>query len=781
MLPPQCAATHTFGELESAREASGRTDEEPASGGHRHWVRRLQLPAVALSSALFGALVAVIAIYAAGDPGRDKTSELELSAPTRAPRGLGLKFESSRAEEVMGDLSAIETKAVADWFIAKTGASGVRNGSASCVWLAGPSAVELLRPAKAEALAYLEERGSRPLRFARVSATGPRGVLEYQVGPLLNGKVAANATMQLLTKPGQIPFSKRPTEPAADDRVGTALINRTIKEIGSALLVSTFGPIFPQLDGFTGKDGEVFHFLRNDAFSPQGERRDMLKFLWMPPPPTRLESYWLHPVPLAMKVNTTSPDPEAWSLHGIFFCEQGPFRTARELREAFEHGKVHKCPFKRDTGSWNVPTHTSPMSPSGRHPLEKHGGVTWGPWTFTVTQRPSTGLALLDLRFRGERVAYELSLQDAQAAYSGKDSQFFYADAAFSLSQLSASLEPGVDCPEGAHFIPVPRWYKLGTGGGAETDPRWAETFYPICIFEFQEDHTIWRHMQNSVPTDVRGLVRNTVVVRSICTVGNYDYLTDVKFREDGEIEAHTRFAGYIESRYFDKGLNPEEEKFSTIVRPDLAGPVHSHTVAWKVDFDLAGATTNAFRTTRVGTMPVELDGNSQQISKYLDHQYVEKEGVGHSTFVADPRHPGQWSVVDRSAVSAAGNPRGYAVTLSTFATTQVLPDDHPFVRAMPFTKYHVAVTKYHDDEYRVTTPYVQYDGEESTGKAQDLDRFLADGESLLDEDLVVWISVGKEHIVRQEDLPLVSNFGVGFSLQPWNFFEQNMAASPTP
>ena len=36
-----------------------------------------------------------------------------------------------------------------------------------------------------------------------------------------------------------------------------------------------------------------------------------------------------------------------------------------------------------------------------------------------------------------------------------------------------------------------------------------------------------------------------------------------------------------------------------------------------------------------------------------------------------------------------------------------------------------------------------------------------------------------QEHIVRQEDIPLVSNFGVSFSLQPWNFFELNTASNP--
>jgi len=390
----------------------------------------------------------------------------------------------------------------------------------------------------------------------------------------------------------------------------------------------------------------------------------------------------------------------------------------------------------------------------------------------------------LDVRFRGERVLYELSLQDAQAAYSGDEkTQFFYADAAWSLSMLSTSLEPGVDCPEGAHFLSAVNWASLMDGGNAELDPSGAEHFWPICVFEWTEDHEIWRHMQNSNPPDVRGLFRRTVIVRSIATVGNYDYITDIKLREDGEIDVHTRFAGFIESRYFDPKGNPEEANFSTIVRPDLAGPVHSHLVNWKADIDIAGVRANAFRVTKVKVGEVHglTSAGTRRpfVSKRLESTYVEQEGEGRSTFVANPQLPGMWSVVDRAATSAAGNPRGYAVNLNTFATTQVLPHDHPFVKAMPLTKYHIAITKHHDDEYRASSPYIQYDGLETTGGAQDVDRFLADGDGLLDEDLVAWISVGREHIVRQEDLPLVSNFGSGFSLQPFNFFTQNAAASP--
>merc|ERR1712151_1000131 len=198
--------------------------------------------------------------------------------------------------------------------------------------------------------------------------------------------------------------------------------------------------------------------------------------------------------------------------------------------------------------------------------------------------------------------------------------------------------------------------------------------------------------------------------------------------------------------------------------------------VCYKCDIDVAGVVNNTMRVTKVKTMKVP---NEELVSKYLERTDIAQEGINKSTFVADPHVPGVWSVIDRASANKTGNPRGYAVALNSFATTQVLPDDHPFTKAMAFTKYHLAVTRHHDDEYRASSPYVHYDGYLQEKNAQNLDRYLSDEEDLLDQDLVCWIGFGREHIIRQEDLPLVSNFGGGFSLQPWNFFERNIAASP--
>merc|ERR1719356_1213236 len=198
-------------------------------------------------------------------------------------------------------------------------------------------------------------------------------------------------------------------------------------------------------------------------------------------------------------------------------------------------------------------------------------------------------------------------------------------------------------------------------GGGANVDPTKAKYLVPMCIFEWQEDHTVWRHMVNSDPPTVHGLVRGTVIVRSITTVGNYDYITDLKFREDGEIEVSTKFAGFLETRYFDEQVNPQERNFSAIMRGDLAGPVHSHLVGFKADIDVAGVLANTLRVTKVKSMVIPKalsQGRLERpiVSKYLEQTDVADEGVGKSTFVANPQHPSNWAIVDRASYKKTGN-----------------------------------------------------------------------------------------------------------------------------
>ena len=443
-----------------------------------------------------------------------------------------VRFYSSRASEALGELSLAEVQGVSSWFMAHTGAKPARSDPSVEKWLAGPSAVELLRPAKKATLAYLDGQGPKPPRFARVTVNTKSTVVEYKVGPLGPSGPLPNATIQELVPAGSIPYSKRPG--FEETNLLGGLYNKTVEGMGS-LLIEAFGKIWPCLEGKGGYvpgKGIAGYLPRNDALAPAGTRRVRVKSNLQPPPPSRPDAQWLYPIPFDFEVNMTSWDVSEWTVSHITFCGQGPFNSTVEVLAAHAGGQLKVCHPELAIGDWDTPQQESPAK-GGSRSQSQDQGVAWGPWTFSVTQRPSTGVAITDIKFRGERIAYELAVMDSQAIYGGAvRDQFMYSDSAYTMSQWSTSLEPGVDCPEDATFLSAVNW--MGPDMYKAPDPSKSNTFWPICVFHWDEDHEIWRHMDGG---KTRGYVRKTVLVRSIATVGNYDYIMDVKFREDSTLQ----------------------------------------------------------------------------------------------------------------------------------------------------------------------------------------------------------------------------------------------------
>jgi primary-amine oxidase len=54
--------------------------------------------------------------------------------------------------------------------------------------------------------------------------------------------------------------------------------------------------------------------------------------------------------------------------------------------------------------------------------------------------------------------------------------------------------------------------------------------------------------------------------------------------------------------------------------------------------------------------------------------------------------------------------------------------------------------------------------------------QWIADDESLVDEDVVLWYVFGIHHITRMEEWPIMSADVVSFWLKPSGFFDQNPA-----
>lgn len=123
---------------------------------------------------------------------------------------------------------------------------------------------------------------------------------------------------------------------------------------------------------------------------------------------------------------------------------------------------------------------------------------------------------LMGSRFLGERIIYEISPQEAMAQYSGFDphqATTVWLDSAFGMGTNVRDVIIGYDCPSHAKLLPA-----LVHDQGSTLRRN------AICIFERESGRPLSRHTEGS--KHAMGVVKGyELAVRSISTVGNYDYI----------------------------------------------------------------------------------------------------------------------------------------------------------------------------------------------------------------------------------------------------------------
>lgn len=103
------------------------------------------------------------------------------------------------------------------------------------------------------------------------------------------------------------------------------------------------------------------------------------------------------------------------------------------------------------------------------------------------------------------------------------------------------------------------------------------------------------------------------------------------------------------------------------------------------------------------------------------------------------------------------------------FYIFQVVPDTHPALQAVKYSKYHCSVTKQKDSEKTITG---SYDLNRLNEPLVSIENYL-DGESVVKQDLVNWINIGFLHIPSSEDVPMTVRAESGFWLKPFNYFDR--------
>ncbi|KAK0630517.1 copper amine oxidase [Bombardia bombarda] len=613
--------------------------------------------------------------------------------------------------------------------------------------------IDTLHTNKSEILPYIDGNGPQPSKYARVVIFegGKEEPIsqEYMVGPL---PVSSSTAIEKLDyifnggKGGEVPFNGRYYDGKRSAATEPLLVSvmSSISDITVALFDGGYFGSGDKRTNLTAGSTTPVSYDGTQAF-----RTIMFRY-------PGLASY-MTPIDLYVLLDITGTDATKYFLRGIVTNERF-FPTVAELRAAYDAGELkNEFPQTRDQ-EWAL---LKPVAEMGVRDLEDRlapqsvelGGkrykldreqqyVEYMGWTFYISFSRTLGLMFYDIKFKGERVLYELSLQEAAAQYAGyqpKAANTVYHDTYYSIGTYSATLVEGFDCPFGSTLLNI----TFPEGDHTEVHPD------ALCIFEQDSGFPLARHRTGG-STDYGftrlGSVKGSALhTRTVHTVGNYDYLFDYAFHLDGSIEISVRASGYLQSSPYYK----DQGKYGPRISEGTQGSYHDHVLSFKADFDIVDA-KNSLQSTELivvnQTQPwfPEL-GIFEQMELNTTLMSTEKQ------FNWAPNGQTMYSVVSSNSTNKWGEKRGYRLVPGR-SNIHLSIGDSPFTRKQSgLLKSHLAVTQQHDNE-----PYANSWQNINLPEAPQHD-FLKffDGESVDNEDIVVWFNLGMHHFTRSEDVPV--------------------------
>lgn len=418
---------------------------------------------------------------------------------------------------------------------------------------------------------------------------------------------------------------------------------------------------------------------------------------------------------------------------------------------------------------------SQPLGPAFRR--DGHA-VEWDAWSFHVRPDPRVGMILSTVRFRdGDRtrpVLYEGSLSEIFVPYMDPSAQWYtrnFLDAGeFAVGGLAKPLERGLDCPDNADYLDL---IVAGDNGRPRTVPR------TICVFERYAGDVAWRHRAETV--DARP--KRDLVVRMTAVLGNYDYIFDWVFQQDGTIRVAVGATGIAEVKMVaqqkaviaQNGGNGNgasgtgagaaaADAYGRFVADNVVAVNHDHYMNFRLDLDVDGA-TNRFQRDRLETVTLPPESPRRSV-------WVVKPEVARTERDAmlnvDMHRPSLWRVVNPSVRNHVGYASSYQLNPGMTVETLLSQDDWPRRRAA-FIDHHLWVTPYRADERYAAGLYPTL-----SKPGEGLLKWTSANRPIVDTDIVLWYTMGMHHVVRAEDWPVMPVAWFSFELRPFDFHDRN-------
>ena len=275
-----------------------------------------------------------------------------------------------------------------------------------------------------------------------------------------------------------------------------------------------------------------------------------------------------------------------------------------------------------------------------------------------------------------------------------------------------------------------------------------------------------WRHW-DFISNQTESRPARELVLRWIATVGNYDYLFDWTFQQDGTLKVAVGATGIDEAKGVASknytAARDSDGDYGTFIADNLVGVKHDHFFCFKLDLDADG-TNNSFETVRL--KKVRQGGKSLRKSLWVAQPKI-LEVESEAKLNEDMHEPSLWRVINPNARDSMGYPVSYELIPGHNAADLLDPDDYPRRRA-GFADYQLWVTPY-------TAEQASAGMYPNQGKGTDgLPEWTKKNRPIENTDVVLWYTIGFHHTPVPEDWPVLPTMWHEFYLRPRGFFARS-------
>ena len=303
------------------------------------------------------------------------------------------------------------------------------------------------------------------------------------------------------------------------------------------------------------------------------------------------------------------------------------------------------------------------------------------------------------------------------------------------------------------------------------TDDKGVPTDLPNCVCVHEQDGGIgWKH--TNYRTGRAAVVRNReLVLQSIITVSNYEYILAFMFNQAGELVYEVRATGILSTQPIDHELDKIGVPFGTVVHPGVLAAHHQHIFSLRVDPMIEGH-ANRLVYDEAHAMPYSSDWNPHSTGYFVQETVVE-----HSSGLDLNADTNRTFKIQNTSVRNPinGKPVAYKIHAPPFQKMLSLPESFNARRA-EFADHNIYVTIHADKEL--------YSGGWYTNQSRGGDgvrSWASRKDNVVDADIVVWVQFGINHVPRIEDFPVMPCEVMKVSFKPVNFFERNPAMDVPP